>query len=44
MNPNGVMAYVDGVLSLTAARDIELGEELTTDYGATLALIAGMKE
>jgi quercetin dioxygenase-like cupin family protein len=44
MNPNGVMAYADGVLSLTAARDIELGEEITTDYGATLALLAATKE
>jgi quercetin dioxygenase-like cupin family protein len=44
VNPNCVMAYVDGTLMLTAARNIELGEELTTDYGATLALITGSKE
>jgi quercetin dioxygenase-like cupin family protein len=44
MNPNCAMAYVDDVLTLVAARDIESGEELTTDYGATLALIAEAKE
>jgi hypothetical protein len=44
VNPNCVMAYVDGELMLAAASHIELGEELTTDYGATLALIAGLKE
>lgn len=44
MNPNCAMAYIDGELMLVAARDIESGEELTTDYGATLALIAEMKE
>jgi hypothetical protein len=43
-NPNCVMAYVDGALTLVAARAVESGEELTTDYGATLALIAGLKE
>jgi quercetin dioxygenase-like cupin family protein len=44
INPNCIMAYVDGALTLVAARAVESGEELTTDYGATLALIAGTKE
>jgi quercetin dioxygenase-like cupin family protein len=44
MNPNCAMAYVAGDLVLVACRAIEANEELTTDYGATLALIAGLKE
>ena len=44
MNPNCVMTYIDGALVLVAVREIESGEELTTDYGATLALIAATKE
>jgi quercetin dioxygenase-like cupin family protein len=38
--PNCMFDYVDNILVLVALRDIESGEELTTDYGATLAAIA----
>lgn len=40
VRPNCIFDYVNDVLVLVALRDIESGEELTTDYGATLAVIA----
>jgi quercetin dioxygenase-like cupin family protein len=38
--PNCMFDYVDNILVLVALRDIESDEELTTDYGTTLAAIA----
>lgn len=41
--PNCKFEVVSGLLFLTALRDIESGEELTTNYGVTLALIASRR-
>lgn len=44
MFPNCVMAQSAEGYDLTALRNIEAGEELTTDYGATLSLILEMRK
>jgi len=42
--PNANIARKDGELVLVALQDVQAGDELTTDYGETLAIIAGEKE
>lgn len=42
--PNCNIECVDGAYMLVALREIEADEELTTDYGETLAVIAQTKE
>jgi hypothetical protein len=41
--PNCVFKYDDGVLYLTALEDITAGDELTTNYGATLHSVLGAR-
>lgn len=42
--PNAMAQKIDGVWVYTALHDILAGDEITTDYGETLAIIAGEKE
>ena len=42
--PNCGVSYRDGQFVLIAVGHIQAGDELTTDYGHTLAMIAGVKE
>jgi quercetin dioxygenase-like cupin family protein len=42
--PNANIVWQDSELVLVALQDIQAGDELTTDYGETLAHIAGEKE